>query len=477
MATVMKRDYSLTGRTNEKAIALDDDHLEDRVEAAWWHPVLPRETLKALMQRSDSIGIQRFALWIILLVGSGYLAVLSWGTWWAIPAFLIYGTIYSSSDAAWHECGHGTAFKSRWLNDLFYHISSFMTLREAYLWRWSHSRHHTHTYIVNLDPEIQVQRPADLLKILMDFFYLRSGPPEVWRIIRHAAGKPTADVLSFMPEDELWKMYWSSRIYVAIVAGFGVWSLAIGSFLPMMFVALPRFYGGWLHQLLGLTQHAGLAENVYDHRENTRTVYINPVFRFLYMNMNYHIEHHSTPMIPFHALPKYHEAIKDQTPTAYPSLWACYQEMIPALIKQTTNPDYRIIRDIPGPRFSPTGVAAAVADQRVAEKTSESVPAQWVEACTVDTLPEQDVVGFNHNGKEYAVYRLAGDHFYASDGICTHEKEVLSGGFIVNGCIECPRHNGRFDVTTGQAAKAPARKPLTMFPAERRGDKVFIFIP
>jgi MocE subfamily Rieske [2Fe-2S] domain protein len=242
-----------------------------------------------------------------------------------------------------------------------------------------------------------------------------------------------------------------------------------------MCVALPRFYGGWLHQLLGLTQHAGLAENVYDHRENTRTVYINPVFRFLYMNMNYHIEHHSTPMIPYHALPKYHEAIKDQTPTPYPNLWACYKEMIPALIKQATeDPDYRIIRDIPK---SAPAVAAAVAEQRVAEKTSERVEPQWVEACTVDALAEQDVMGFEHNGNAYAVYRLAGDAFYASDGICTHEKEKLAGGLIVNGCIECPRHNGRFDVTTGQAVKAPARKPLKTYPAERRGDKVFIHIP
>src|SRR5574341_1323258 len=344
MATLTKRNYHLT-TVNEIAVALDDEYIEDRVEAQWWHPNIPRKELKTLMQRSDGLALLHFGLWFVLLIVSGYAAVLSWGTWWAIPAFLIYGTIYSSSDARWHECGHGTPFKTRWLNEVFYHISSFMTLREAFLWRGSHARHHTHTYLVGLDPEIQVMRPADLLKIVMDFFYLRSGPPEVRRIIRHALGRPDADVRSFVPEQELWKMYWSSRVYVAIVAGFAMWSLAIGSFLPMMFVALPRFYGGWLHQLLGLTQHAGLKENIYDHRQNTRTVYINPVFRYLYMNMNYHLEHHSTPMVPYHALPRLHKAIKDQTPPAYPSLWAVYKEMVPALIKQATeDPDYHIVR-------------------------------------------------------------------------------------------------------------------------------------
>jgi Na+-transporting NADH:ubiquinone oxidoreductase subunit F len=250
-----------------------------------------------------------------------------------------------------------------------------------------------------------------------------------------------------------------------------VWSLAIGSFLPMMFVALPRFYGGWLHQLLGLTQHAGLKENIFDHRQNTRTVYINPIFRYLYMNMNYHIEHHSTPMVPYHALPRLHEAIKDQTPPAYPSLWAVYKEMVPALIKQATeDPDYHIVRPVPA---SPEPVAPVITNGASASVVSTS----WVAACAVDELPEQDVIRYTHNGKNYAVYRLLGDAFYASDGLCTHEKAELSDGLVIDGCIECPRHNGRFDVTTGKAVRAPARKPLTMYAAERRGDRVFINIP
>lgn len=469
MVTKVRRNYHLS-RLDESAVALEDDHLEDRVEAQWWHPDIPRKDLKALMQRRDGPALWHFGLWIVLLIASGYTAYLSWGTWWAIPAFLIYGTIYSSSDARWHECGHGTPFKTRWLNEVFYHISSFMTLREAYLWRWSHARHHTHTYVVGLDPEIQVMRPADLLKIIMDFFYLRSGPPEVWRIIRHAFGRPDADVRSFVPEQELWKMYWSSRVYVAIIAGFAVWSIAIGSFLPMMFVALPRFYGGWLHQLLGLTQHAGLKENVFDHRANTRTVYINPVFSYLYMNMNYHLEHHSTPMVPYHALPRYHEAIKDQTPPAYPNLWSVYKEMVPALIKQATeDPDYHIVRPIPTP-----APAAETATDHQAEIMTGT--ARWVEVCAVDDLDEEDVIRFEYNGKSYAVYRLSGDRFYASAGLCTHEQTELADGLVINGCIECPRHNGRFDVTTGQAVRAPARKALKTYPAERRGDRVFIRI-
>lgn len=467
MATEVKDRYRLSGG-NAQAVPLDDEIIEERMQETWWSPDIPRKTLKALMQRTDGPALFHFGLWIVLLVGSGYVAALSWGTWWAIPAFLVYGTIYTSSDARWHECGHGTPFRTRWLNEAFYHISSFMTIREAYLWRWSHARHHTDTIIVGRDPEIQVKRPADLLRILSDFFYLNGGPPEVWRIVRHAFGQPDSDVRDFMPDDELQKMYWSSRIYLLIVGAVAVWSVAIGSFLPMMFVWLPRFYGAWLHQLLGLTQHAGLGEDTYDHRKNTRTVYVNPVFRYLYMNMNYHVEHHTIPMIPYHALPAAHEHFLPQSPPPYRNLWAVYKEMIPALIKQATqDPNYHIERPIP----AGTEVAAPVAEASVAATVAVG---NWVDVCAVDELDEQDVRGFEHDGKVYAIYRLEGDSYYASAGLCTHEQVELSGGLVLDGCIECPKHNGRFDLTTGEPVRRPVKTALQMYPVERRGDRLFV---
>ncbi len=471
-----KRDYSLVS-TGRSAVALDDELIEEKVEGTWWSPDIPRQELKAMMKRSDGPALFHFGLWIVLLIVSGYLAVLSWGTWWAIPAFLIFGAIYSSADARWHECGHGTPFKTRWLNEFFYHVSSFMTLREAHLWRWSHARHHTDTIIVMRDPEIQVMRPVDLLKILGDFLWLYSGPSEVLRIIRHALGRPDANVRTYVPEIVRQKMYWSSRIYVAIFIAFGIWSYAIGSFLPMMFIGLPRFYGGWLHQLLGLTQHAGLAENTMDHRKNTRTVYVNPVFQYLYMNMNYHLEHHVIPMVPYHTLPKLHKAIVAQTPPPYTSLWQVYKEMIPTLIKNAfEDPDYHIVRPLPAPAQTELPVQERGNGHLVTAEAQASV-GNWVEVCAVDDLDEEEVIGFDYNGKKYAVYRLQGDNFYASDGLCTHEKVALAGGLVIDGCIECPMHNGRFEVATGKAVKPPVHEDLKTYPAERRGDKVFINLP
>ena len=188
----IRRDYSLSGG-NRDAVALDGDRIQGTLEEQWWKPKLSRRQMREIMQRRDGPAIWHFGLWFLLLGVSAYLAAISWGTWWAVPAFLVYGTIYTSADSRWHETGHGTPFRTRWLNEVVYAIASFLGIREAYLWRWSHSRHHTHTYFVGRDPEIQVQRPADLVKLLMDFFYLRSGPPKfgAWSATPLAAPTPT----------------------------------------------------------------------------------------------------------------------------------------------------------------------------------------------------------------------------------------------------------------------------------------------
>ena len=114
-----------------------------------------------------------------------------------------------------------------------------------------------------------------------------------------------------------------------------------------MYVGLPSLYGSWLQALFGLTQHAGLAEDVLDHRLNTRTIYMNPVLRFLYWNMNYHVEHHMFPLVPFHALAALHEELKADMPAPYHGLMDAYREIIPAIIRQSKDPTYYVKRQLP----------------------------------------------------------------------------------------------------------------------------------
>jgi fatty acid desaturase len=346
MAQVTWKNYALIGSA-DGASSLGSDAFEQRVEQEWFSCRIDRKTLKQITKRSDAVPLRHFGLWLGPLILSGVVGFLTWGSWWCVLPFAVYGVLYSAADHRAHELSHGTPFKTRWLNTAFYQLCAFMTLREAYYYRWSHSRHHTHTIIVGRDPEIGAPRPTDVVGPILDLFFLKDGPTQIGRIARNATGRLTENGQHFAPEMERGKVIWSSRLYLAIILATIVACVALRSILPAMFIVLPRFYGGPLSQIFNFTQHAGLDEDVYDHRLNTRTVLMNPVFDFLYINMNYHIEHHMFPVVPFYALPKLHDLIEDQCPAPYRGLLAAYREIIPAVLRQSHDPASFIQRSLP----------------------------------------------------------------------------------------------------------------------------------
>ncbi|OCT15223.1 Rieske family ferredoxin [Paenibacillus pectinilyticus] len=100
----------------------------------------------------------------------------------------------------------------------------------------------------------------------------------------------------------------------------------------------------------------------------------------------------------------------------------------------------------------------------------------WIEACEVDEIDEEDVIRFDHGNRTFAIYRTAKSDFYATDGYCTHEKFHLSDGLVMGNMIECPKHNGRFDYTTGAAKRRPVCVDLMTYPVKIEDDKIFIKI-
>jgi 3-phenylpropionate/trans-cinnamate dioxygenase ferredoxin subunit len=101
---------------------------------------------------------------------------------------------------------------------------------------------------------------------------------------------------------------------------------------------------------------------------------------------------------------------------------------------------------------------------------------EWIEACDVDDIEEEDVIRFDHGDRTFAIYRTEKGDFYASDGYCTHERFHLSNGLVMGSVIECPKHNGRFDIPTGQAKRAPVCVDLKTYPVKLDNDKVYIQI-
>ncbi|MBU9261221.1 fatty acid desaturase family protein [Burkholderia multivorans] len=344
-AAARRHAYRMIGGAGEHARAAG------LVNAEWYRCAVPRPLMKQLMQRCDARAIRDTLIWYASIVASGVLAWFAWRAHsaWAIPAFLLYGTLYCSpADSRWHECGHGTAFRTRWMNDVLYQVASFQVFRRATVWRWSHARHHTDTLVVGRDPEIAAPKPTDWLALALNVIALKHVASELRKMIAAAfTGRLDAEEQTYVPESEWPKVVREARIHLAIHA------LAIGAalyartILPLLYVGLPSLYGAWLYLYFGLTQHAGMPENVLDHRRNCRTVMMNPVFRFLYWNMNYHVEHHMFPMVPFHALPKLHDAVKADMPPPYPSTLAAYAEIVPALIRQTRDPSHHVVRPVP----------------------------------------------------------------------------------------------------------------------------------
>ena len=86
--------------------------------------------------------------------------------------------------------------------------------------------------------------------------------------------------------------------------------------------------------------------------------------------------------------------------------------------------------------------------------------AEWIAACQADDVDPEDVIPFEHDGQDYAIYRSPGDEYYATDGHCTHEQTLLCDGLVMGRVIECPKHNGRFDYVSGKALGAPVYPSL-----------------
>ncbi len=464
------RDYSLVGPERDRAI---DRGLAD---AQWYTTPVPREEMRAFMVRRDGPAVRDTLLWFAVLAGSGYLAHRTFGSWWMIPAFFVYGTLYGSvSDSRWHECGHRTAFKSGWMNDAVYYLASFMVWREAVSWRWSHVRHHSDTIVVGRDPEIANPRPMRLRGPLKECFGLSSNPGETRKILSNVIGRFTAAELEYVPESERPKAILTARVYVFIWALTVAVALATRSVEPLLFVIGPSFYGKWLMVAYGVTQHAGLAEDTLDHRLNSRTVRMNRLHRYLYWNMNYHIEHHMFPTVPFHALPALHEAVKADLPPVYPGFRATYGEILRAARGQAKDPTFFIDRKplLPTPSDSATPPDPAI-DERPHSAGARDPEANdsWIEVGPAASLAVDDVLGFDCGDRTYAIYRVADGTVHATDGLCTHGAFRLCEGHVADGVIECPKHNGRFDIATGKAVGRPVKVDLAVHEAREHNGRI-----
>jgi len=452
--------YLLNRENSQKAIEAG------LAEAEWYQSPIPRETMRELLVRRDGPAIRDTVVWFGILFCSAAATVALLGSLWAVFPYLIYAAIYAgSADSRWHETLHGTAFKTDWMNSVLYEIASFMVLREGVIWRWSHTRHHSDTIIVGRDPEIATPRPPDIAGILLGLFAVRAYSQYFKNLFLHSVGKISEREMEFIPESEYPKVARTARVHLLIYLLVTVSSIVFQSWIPVLFIGLPNLFGTWLMLVYGLTQHTGLAEDVLDHRLNSRTFLTNRLNCFLYWNMNYHVEHHMFPLVPYHAVPRLHELMKDDCPPAYSSLWSCWKEIVPTLERQCREPAYHVERVLP---------ESAGTDVQRTRRAGKLVDKEgWIDVCGGEELQSMDVLRYDHEERTYAIYRGSEGELYATDGICTHGKTHLADGLIVGKMIECPKHNGRFNLNDGSPARKPVCKALKTHEVKECDGRVF----
>ena len=296
---------------------------------------LDKKTLKQLTLRSDRPGLIYLGLWALFLVASGVLLFFSQGTWAVVPAVILYGAIltvpaYSLS----HECAHGTAFRSRWLNELVFWATSFVFFEPPHFRRYAHARHHTYTWIREMDAQMPFSTPLTLKGWLLEVSDLGQYVYDGRHMLRNALGRFDPEVVDFAPASELPKLKWESRIFLALYLALAV-AAAAGTLWILTFLVIPRLVGGVTMQLYTIIQHAELAENQPDLTKSTRSFTTNWFGDFLYANMSSHLEHHLYPVVPFHALPRLREALRDQLPQPSRGLWRTNAEVLAAVWRRS----------------------------------------------------------------------------------------------------------------------------------------------
>ncbi len=265
--------------------------------------------LKALSRRSDLLGwLQALSqLGAVGLAGYGIHAL--WGSWWAVPVFLLQGVIlWGFAYAGQHELAHWTVFRRRALNDAFGHLASFLRLYPNSYQRFLHFTHHRHTKVAGLDPELMAQKPWTL----WSYVNFVAGPAywiaQIRNTVEHAAGHAPEP---FLREKERGIVIREARLYLlgyATVAALSVhfesWAALICLWGPML-LATPfyRFYVA--------AEHHGLP-NDRNVIESTRTTRAGPVMRWLMWQMPYHAEHHLFPGVPFHKLGALSRALRER---------------------------------------------------------------------------------------------------------------------------------------------------------------------
>lgn len=331
------------------------------VRVDWYRTPLDKKVLAELNQKSDWKGLAQALGHAGLICATGlsvFYAALNLPWWTVFFALLAHGTVASFAINAVHELGHKSVFATQALNQIFLRFYGFIGWINFEHFFFSHIRHHQYT--LHQPDDLEVVLPIRVLaKHFRDSLIFNPWAAK-WVVknnLRLARGQFEGQwehtiLPESQPEKRARVMNWSRFLLVAhgaihllalllAVAFHPVWLL-----LPLVTSWTPT-YGHGLFWLCNNTQHIGLQDDVNDFRLCCRTFTVNPLVRFLYWHMNYHIEHHMYAAVPCYNLGKLHRAIQHELPPCPHGIFATWKEIIAIQRRQEADPTYQYVAPIP----------------------------------------------------------------------------------------------------------------------------------
>ena len=312
----------------------------------WYRVPIERAKLLELSRRSDAQGWFQAGGHLALFMATAALVYLLW--WQQLwPAFAIalfaHGTVASFFvGVAPHELGHGTVFRSKWLNKVFMYLFSLISWWDPFDYASSHTYHHRYT----LHPEGDRENLLPLEPSLASTFMLQLFTVNLLTQRGRTFGKggllstivvtiqsafgvvgskdvpinEWIEALHHDQPDQARKSMWWSRALLAFHGSLLASAIVTGQWaLPLILTVAP-FTANWLAYLVGMTQHCGLIENTDDFRKSVRSIRLDPLSEFLYWRMNWHTEHHMYAGVPCYNLKKlYREIAPRDAGTANPA--------------------------------------------------------------------------------------------------------------------------------------------------------------
>lgn len=308
-----------------------------QVDTSSRRDLIDSATLRRLSVASDRAGIRQTASHLGAAGVTGALLWAAWGTVWAVPAFMVHGTLLNFLYAGQHELSHGTVFRTRWLNEWVGRLFGFALFYPRTFDQVQHMAHHRYTQDWARDGEL-AREPYTLGSYLLWMSGLTYWHTRWRRIVRFSAGIVTEPYLPAYRRAELVR---EARLHVVGYCLIAALSVSARSGAAVILWLAPMCAMKFTHQLQNTIEHLGLPHenNLFTNTRSTRT---NALVRWMAWQMPYHTAHHAFPGVPFHRLHELHEILFTDRGATAPTMtyWGFQRAALRAFAGGKTEADY-----------------------------------------------------------------------------------------------------------------------------------------